>query len=77
MRREVREETGLRVTRIIPLFQYHTTADIPVNLSVFDIEAEGNLRGSWEGTPVWLPLAEIQSRLLPSQRPIVDRLLGS
>ncbi len=76
VRREIREETGLRVTRANPLFQYHSTADVPVNLSVFGIEAEGDLRGSWEGTPVWLPLAEIQSRLLPSQRPIIDRLLG-
>jgi ADP-ribose pyrophosphatase YjhB (NUDIX family) len=76
VRREVTEETGLRVTRAAQLFEYHSSADVPVVLCVFAIEAEGELRDSWEGSAVWLPMTEIRPRLLPSQKPIVDRLLS-
>jgi hypothetical protein len=42
---------------------------------VFTVEAEGELKDSWEGSPIWLPFADIRPRLLPSQKEIVDRLL--
>ena len=74
IRREVSEETGLRVKSAARLFEYHSSADVPVNICVFEIETEGGLNDSWEGSPVWLPLVEIRPRLLPSQKPIADRL---
>jgi 8-oxo-dGTP pyrophosphatase MutT (NUDIX family) len=76
LRREVSEETGLRVKSAAQMFEYHSTADVPVKICVFEIETEGELEDSWEGSPVWMALSEIRPRLLPSQKPIVDRLTG-
>ena len=75
MKREILEETGLRVKHSTPLFEYSSSADVPVVLSVFAAEVEGELKDSWEGTPRWLPMADIRPRLLPSQKEVVDRLL--
>ena len=75
MKREVSEETGLRVNHSTQLFEYRNSADVPVTLAVFAVEAEGELKDSWEGSPCWLPFTDIRPRLLPSQREIVDRLL--
>jgi 8-oxo-dGTP diphosphatase len=75
MKREVLEETGLRIKHYTQLFEYRNSADVPVLLAVFAVEAEGELKDSWEGSPLWLPFADIRSRLLASQREIVDRLL--
>lgn len=77
VRREVLEETGLLVKRASPLLQYRSSADIPVSISVFEIETEGELKDSWEGSPRWMRVSEIRSRLLPSQQPVVDRLLST
>jgi len=75
LKREISEETGLRVQHSTPLFEYRNSAEVPVVLAVFAVEAEGELKDSWEGSPRWLPFADIRPRLLPSQREIVDRLL--
>lgn len=75
MKREVSEETGLRVKHSASLFEYRSSADVPVVLAVFAVEAEGELKDSWEGSPRWLPFTDIRPRLLPSQKEIVDRLL--
>jgi len=75
MVREVLEETGLRIGKSSLLCEYETSADVPCILSVFEAEAAGELAVSWEGSPRWLPATHIRSRLLPSQKPIVDRLL--
>lgn len=72
MMREVSEETGLTVTRSRLKDSYFSNQEIPVNLAVFEVEAEGELRSSWEGTPRWLPATALRQRLLPSQRRIVD-----
>lgn len=77
VRREVREETGLQVKAAAQIFQYRSSADVPIKLSVFEIEAEGELKDSWEGCPRWMPLGEIRERLLPSQEAVVERLLGT
>jgi len=73
-RREVREETGLNVTKSFVRLRYYSTADVPVNFTVFEIEAQGELRGSWEGTPCWLPIAELRKRLLASQHRLLELL---
>lgn len=72
--REVLEETGLRISKSAVRFRYYSSADIPVDVTVFDVEAEGQLRGSWEGEPCWLPLSELSKRVIPGQRRIVEML---
>lgn len=74
MRREVHEETGLQVERSNFLFEYRSSVDIPVVISVFDAEASGSLIESWEGSPRWLPANEIRTRLLASQQEIMNRI---
>ncbi|HTZ98127.1 MAG TPA: NUDIX hydrolase [Terriglobales bacterium] len=72
--REILEETGLRVTHSVLKMHYLDSVEVPVDLSVFEVEADGELRASWEGTPRWLDLNELRQRVLPSQRRIVDTL---
>jgi len=75
LKREILEETGLRVQHSTLLFEYRNSAEVPVVLAVFAVEAEGELKDYWEGAPRWLPFTAIRPRLLPSQKEIVDRLL--
>lgn len=96
LRREVLEETGLRVPALELLLHYHSTADVPCDVSVFRVqsraqskvqsevqskvqsevlseaEATGELKSSWEGSPQWMTLAEIELRILESQRPVLE-----
>lgn len=74
LRREVREETGLAVTRMELRMRYPSTADVPCTISVFEFEADGELKDSWEGSPRWMTPAEFGPRLLESQRPVLDLL---
>ncbi len=74
MRREVLEETRLRIQNSRLLFEYKSSADVPCIISVFEAEAFGNLAGSWEGSPRWLSFNEVGPLLLPSQREIIDRI---
>jgi len=74
LRREVLEETGLTVTGEELKMRYHSTADVPCDISVFEAEASGELKGSWEGSPLWMTLPELEPRLLESQRPVLDLL---
>lgn len=73
--REVLEETGLHIGKSILLCEHQTSADIPCVLTVFEVEATGELTESWEGSPRWLPSTGIRASLLPSQKEIVDRIL--
>jgi 8-oxo-dGTP pyrophosphatase MutT (NUDIX family) len=70
--REFYEETGLNVSSARLKFCYFSDVEIPVNLAVYEVEAEGQLRASWEGTPRWLPATALRPLLLPSQKRIVD-----
>jgi 8-oxo-dGTP pyrophosphatase MutT (NUDIX family) len=74
LRREVLEETGLRVTGQELRMQYHDTADVPCDISVFEVQATGELEDSWEGSPRWMATAEIEPRMLHSQRPVLELL---
>lgn len=73
--REIAEETGLSVLSFDFAFRYDSSGEIPVRIAVFQTQAEGRLRGSWEGTPEWLGLAEVQAGILRSQKYVVERLL--
>ncbi len=74
VRREVLEETGLRVTAHELRMRYHSTADVPCDVSVFEVQAKGELKTSWEGSPQWMTLAELEPRMLRSQRPALELL---
>jgi hypothetical protein len=41
---------------------------------VFAVQASGELKNSWEGSPQWMTAAEIEPALLPSQRPVLELL---
>ena len=75
--REVREETGLNVVSEELLLRYYSTADVPCNTAVFEVQATGELRNSWEGSPRWMTVDELEPRLLPSQRPLLGLLRKS
>ncbi|HYM78915.1 MAG TPA: NUDIX hydrolase [Candidatus Dormibacteraeota bacterium] len=72
LRREVREETGLSVTRAELQMQYFSSADVPCNISVFSADAGGELKDSWEGSPRWMTIEELEPRLLESQWPVLE-----
>jgi ADP-ribose pyrophosphatase YjhB (NUDIX family) len=72
--REILEETGLSVAGKELKLHYYSDADVPCNISVFEVAASGELKNSWEGSPQWTTVAEMEPRLLPSQRPVVDLL---
>ena len=73
--REVLEETGLRASSVGFAFRYDSSGEIPARIAVFYVEAEGQVRGSWEGTPDWVELKEMQSGILRSQEEVVTWLL--
>jgi len=74
LRREVLEETGLTLTGQELRMQYHSTADVPCDISAFEVQAAGDLKNSWEGSPRWMTMAEIEPRILASQRPVLELL---
>lgn len=71
--RELREETGLRLTSQLLLLRYTTRIPYPSLVSVFLAEAEGELRPSWEGVPCWVGMSQVQQRLMLNQRAILER----
>ena len=74
LHREIREETGLTVTGQEFKLKYYSDADVPCTISVYQVQAGGELKKSWEGSPQWASVAELEPRLLPSQRPVLDLL---
>lgn len=74
LEREVREETGLTVEGKTLLLEYFSDADVPCDISVFEVQASGELKDSWEGSPQWMTVDEFEPRLLPSQRPVLQLL---
>jgi len=74
VKREITEETGLSVTSVEFVFRCLVSEPIPASIAVFRVTAEGDLRGSWEGEPRWVTLAELRSRITKSQRVIVEKV---
>ena len=74
MRREVFEETGLTPTLAEFKLRYEAHDDIPVVVSVYEVEAKGVLRGSWEGVPCWKSVEELLREVIASQQKIVQML---
>ena len=71
LRREVLEETGLSVVTAKVEMRYHSAADVPCHIALFRAEATGELRDSWEGSPRWMTIEELEPRILESQRVVV------
>ena len=75
LHREVLEETGLVLTEAKECFSFESDLRLPSTTTVFTATAEGTPRGSWEGIPVWLTLAEIdQEKILAPHVEIVNYL---
>lgn len=74
LRREVLEETGLDINSPQLRMQYHSKAEVPCDISVFEVQVTGELRNSWEGTPAWMTAVELESGILKSQRPVLELL---
>jgi 8-oxo-dGTP pyrophosphatase MutT (NUDIX family) len=72
LRREVSEETGLNLTKADLRTVYQNTVDIRCKTSVFEAEVSGELKESWEGTPVWMTVSELEPQLVESQRPVLE-----
>jgi 8-oxo-dGTP pyrophosphatase MutT (NUDIX family) len=76
LRREIQEETGLIPDSCEFVFRYESLIDIAVRIVVFDVKADGEVRGSWEGTPQWMEIKDVQPEILRSQKKIVERLMN-
>lgn len=76
LRREILEETGLTVIGQEFKLKYYSDADVPCNVSVFEVQAAGEPGESWEGSPQWHTVEELEPRLLPSQHPVLELLKG-
>jgi 8-oxo-dGTP diphosphatase len=74
LRREIMEETGLSVTGKELLLEYYSEADVPCNISVFAVQASGDPKNSWEGSPQWMTVDELEPRFVQSQRPVLEVL---
>ena len=72
--REVKEETGLNVRGKELKLKYYSNADVPCTISVFEVQADGELKNSWEGSAQWATLSELKAHLLPSQHPVLPLL---
>ena len=73
--REIKEETGLLCDGFEFAFRYESRLQIPVLITVFHVRTTGEIRGSWEGDPEWVTIAELQNQILRSQQQVVERLL--
>ncbi len=67
IRREVLEETGLAVTSCRYVFSFDEAI---AHTSVFEVEATGNLKGSWEGEPKWVSLPELTNNAFSNHVPV-------
>lgn len=74
LHREVLEETGLSVSAKELVQRFYSEADIPCNVSLFEVQATGEVKDSWEGSPQWLTVDELEPRFVESQRQALEVL---
>ncbi len=77
VRREVMEETGLKLTLLNFKFDFRESKPFPTHTYVFEASFEGELRSSWEGTPRFATVRELEQRVVQQQQPVVKFLLSS
>ena len=75
IQREFREETGMVLSEAEEIFTFQSDERLPSTTVVFRGKASGALRGSWEGSPLWLSPAEIESRpIMADQKQVFEYL---
>lgn len=74
VRREVKEETGLRLITAELKFDFFYPKPIPNRTSVYEVTAEGDLRGSWEGAARVASMTELEQHIAPQHRPVLEYL---
>jgi ADP-ribose pyrophosphatase YjhB (NUDIX family) len=73
--REIHEETGMAVSGKRLMLRFHSEVEFPCNISLFEVHATGGkLANSWEGSPRWMTLADIEPQLIESQRRVLPVL---
>lgn len=77
LRREVFEESGLTIGSADRLFEYESSLLYPARTTVFEAEAAGTARSSWEGKVGVFSLAELEQGIIASQRRVVEYLKES
>jgi ADP-ribose pyrophosphatase YjhB (NUDIX family) len=71
--REVQEETGMTVTAKRLILHFYSELEFPCNISLFEVQSTyGSPKSSWEGSPRWMTIAELEPQLVESQRPVLD-----
>ena len=76
VQRELREETGLVASSATLLFSFNDDSLYPAETSVFEVEASGEVRSSWEGRATIATLDELGRGIMCSQRRVVEWLEG-
>ncbi len=74
LRREVQEETGLKVTSAELKLVFQTSLLYPTRTTVFEAKVEGEPHDSWEGKVVSVSLAELERGIMKTQMPVVEYL---
>lgn len=74
MRREVLEETGMKVENCRLLFSYSRRRPILQRIYVYAAEAGGEPRPSWEGASSWQWLDRLPTPFFAPHWPIISRL---
>ena len=74
VRREVKEETGLRLLSAEFKFEFFYPRPIPNQTFVYEVTAEGDLRGSWEGAARVVTMTELEQHIAPQHRPVLEYL---
>jgi ADP-ribose pyrophosphatase YjhB (NUDIX family) len=70
--RELREETGLHLLSQSLLIRHLSTRPYPSRVAVFRATVQGQLRGSWEGTPRWADKEDVRAHVMPNMRFVID-----
>jgi len=72
--REVFEETGLSITSLSFFDKYNLQKPYALTTTIFSARVAGELRTSWEGQPLWLPLDSIAHGITHTQRPALEKI---
>jgi 8-oxo-dGTP pyrophosphatase MutT (NUDIX family) len=71
--REVLEETGMTVSEKKLILRFYSEVEFPCNISLFEVQTtSGSSRSSWEGSPQWMTIDELEPQLVTSQRPVIS-----
>jgi 8-oxo-dGTP pyrophosphatase MutT (NUDIX family) len=74
LQREIVEETGLTVCGKELVLRFYSEVDIPCTVSLFKVQATGEVKDSWEGSPQWMTVEELEPTFVESQRAALEVL---